>query len=105
MFYTSCDGVCPMLAFTMRRMEAALPVNQRARAQWLMVSFDAKRDTPQRLKDFAQLNQIIVRSGNSRGLRKRAFASWPPCSVFATANCRGGAFSHSSVILWPMNRE
>ena len=46
MFYTSCNGVCPLLAFSMRRTVAALPPGQRDTLQVLMVSFDPKRDSP-----------------------------------------------------------
>lgn len=58
MFYTSCDGVCPMLAFAMRRIVTALPEKERGGLQMLMVSFDPKRDSPEALQAFAKLHQL-----------------------------------------------
>lgn len=98
MFYTSCDGVCPMLAFTMRRVVAALPTEQRARLQALMVSFDPERDSPQALQAFAKLHQLdsaqwlLARAdeGDVRELAAVLGIRYRPLP--------GGVFSHSAVI-------
>jgi protein SCO1 len=58
MFYASCPGVCPLVAFTMRRMNEALTPEQRANLRMVMVSFDPERDTPAALTEFARLNQL-----------------------------------------------
>jgi len=99
MFYTSCDGVCPMLAFSMRRMEAALAPEQRKRLGILMVSFDPQRDTQQALNKFAKLHKLEDPSW--------VLARTPESSVRELAAVLGiryrplpgGAFSHSTVIL------
>jgi protein SCO1/2 len=99
MFYTSCDGVCPMLAFTLRRMEAALTAKQREGLQWLMVSFDPQRDTPQALSAFAQLNQIdrlhwqLARTGEASVRELAAVLG------IRFRKLPGGAFSHSTVVV------
>jgi protein SCO1/2 len=98
MFYTSCDGVCPMLAFTMRRVLAALPTEQRARVRALMVSFDPERDSPQALQAFAKLHQLdsaqwlLARAdeGDVRELAAVLGIRYRPLP--------GGVFSHSAVI-------
>lgn len=99
MFYTSCNGVCPMIALTMRRMEEALTPAQRLRTQWLMVSFDPQRDTPRALSEFAQLNQIdrpqwmLARTdeANVRNLAAVLGIRYRPLP--------DGDFSHSTVIV------
>jgi protein SCO1/2 len=98
MFYTSCEGVCPMLAFAMRRMEAKLPEAQRARIQWLLVSFDPLRDTPRALSAFSERHRIDRPGWH--------VARTPEASVRELAAVLGvryrqlpdGSFSHSSVI-------
>jgi protein SCO1/2 len=98
MFYTSCDGVCPMLAFTMRRVVAALPAGQRGRVRALMVSFDPERDSPQALQAFAKLHQLdsaqwlLARAdeGDVRELAAVLGIRYRPLP--------GGVFSHSAVI-------
>jgi len=99
MFYSSCQGVCPMLAFTMRRMDETLTPAQRNRLRLSMISFDPERDTPQALSEFAQLNHL----DDTRWLLARA----PDAKVreiAAVLNIRyrplpNGVFSHSAVIL------
>ena len=55
MFYTSCPYVCPLIIDTLKRTQAALSPEQRAKVDVLLVSFDPERDTPQRLHEvFAQ---------------------------------------------------
>ena len=98
LFYTSCDGVCPMLAFTMRRVVAALPTEQRTRVRALMVSFDPERDSPEALQAFAKLHQLdssqwLLARANEGDVRELA----------AVLGVRyrplpGGVFSHSAVI-------
>ena len=55
MFYTTCPYMCPLIIDTVRQSERALDDAQRARLSVLLVSLDAKRDDPGRLK--AQLTQ------------------------------------------------
>jgi protein SCO1/2 len=99
MFYASCDGVCPMIAFSMRRMEAKLTAKERERAQWVMVSFDPEHDTPEALREFAATNQL--------DLARWRLARPDDSSVRNLAAALGvryrklpnGAFSHSTEIV------
>ena len=98
MFYASCDGVCPLLAFTLRRVEAALPASERERLLVLMVSFDPKRDTPEALRAFAKLNQIdranwLLARADENDVRNLAAVLGIRYRELAD-----GVFSHSAVI-------
>jgi protein SCO1/2 len=98
MFYASCDGVCPLLAFTLRRVEAALPVSERDRLLVLMVSFDPTRDTPEALRAFAKLNQIdranwLLARADENDVRNLAAVLGIRYRELAD-----GVFSHSAVI-------
>jgi len=98
MFYTSCDNVCPMIAWQLRRIEQALPEAERARLRVLMVSFDPARDTPEALRKFATAHKadpsrwVVARAEENEvrnlaavlGLRYRELDN--------------GVFNHSSVI-------
>ena len=55
MFYSSCTTVCPMLIGQLKRIDAALPPEARARTRVLLVSLDPQRDTPERLAQLAKL--------------------------------------------------
>lgn len=98
MFYASCPGICPLLAFAMRRIDEALTPEQRANVRMVMVSIDPERDTPAALVEFAQLNRL----DGPRWL----LASTPGPAMRELAAALGvrfrklpdGGFSHSTVI-------
>lgn len=98
MFYASCQGVCPIIAFAMRRMDSALTPAQRANLRLVMVSLDPQRDTPSAMSEFAHLNQL----DEPRWL----LASTPGPAVRELAAALGirfrklpdGSFSHSTLV-------
>ncbi|HWA25528.1 MAG TPA: SCO family protein [Lacunisphaera sp.] len=52
MFFASCGYACPLLAADMAAIRAQLPAEVRARAAFVLVSFDSVRDTPAALKKY-----------------------------------------------------
>lgn len=98
MFYTSCEGVCPLLAFALRRMVAALPEAERARLRVLMVSFDPVCDSPQALREFAELHQIdrpawLLARADAGAIRELAAVLG-----IRYRELPGGLFSHSGAV-------
>ncbi len=53
MFYADCPYACPTLISDMRRLEAKLDAETRDEVRVLLVSFDSKSDTPERLQKLA----------------------------------------------------
>lgn len=53
MVYTHCTHTCPAIVAEMKRLEAALPAEERGRVGFVLVSLDPERDTPEQLKRFA----------------------------------------------------
>lgn len=58
MVYTSCKAACPRLVADMRNIEERLPEMAKKHLKMVFVSIDPKTDTPERLKMFAQENQM-----------------------------------------------
>ncbi len=54
MFYGDCDTACPLLVRSAEEIEQALPPELRSATNFVMVSFDTARDTPERLLAYAQ---------------------------------------------------
>lgn len=54
MFYGDCTTACPLLVRSAEQIEASLPEELRNETQFVMVSFDTERDTPQNLRAYAQ---------------------------------------------------
>lgn len=53
MFYGDCTTACPLLVKSAQDIEAALPADVAAATQFVMVSFDTDRDTPDKLRAYA----------------------------------------------------
>lgn len=58
MFFASCGYACPMLVNDMQRLRAALPAEARAKARFVLVSFDTARDTPAALRAFRETSAL-----------------------------------------------
>lgn len=54
MIFTNCDYACPRILVDLRTIESAIPIEQRDDVQFLLVSMDTKRDTPDVLAAYAQ---------------------------------------------------
>ena len=98
MFYASCAGICPAVAFNMRRMEAALTAEQRQNLRSVMVSFDPANDNEAALGKFARDNKLedprwIVARTPVSSVRELAAAL-----RFRYRALPGGGFSHSTII-------
>lgn len=45
MFFTRCEFSCPVIVANLKQIEAALPPEVRAKTDFLLISFDAERET------------------------------------------------------------
>ena len=99
MFYTSCQYTCPLIVEAMKKNQSTLTENERAHLQMLLVSFDAKRDTPERLK------QVAGQRKTEGPIWKLAHAEPQDVRKLAAAldiqyrELAGGDFSHASTIV------
>ncbi len=50
--YTNCSGTCPMMTASMRRLTPKVPKG--ASVRFVSISVDPARDTPSKLRDYAQ---------------------------------------------------
>ena len=58
MVYASCVHTCPLLVGDMKRLEASLDPARRADVRFVLVSLDPERDTPARLREFAESTRL-----------------------------------------------
>jgi protein SCO1/2 len=58
MFFTRCEFTCPITVSDLQRIEAALPREARERVDFLLVSFDSKRDTAEILRAYRQSRKL-----------------------------------------------
>lgn len=70
MFFANCEYACPILVNDMQRIRQSLPEAVRAQTQFVLVSFDESRDTPEALRAYrerANLDSswVLLRGGAS----------------------------------------
>jgi protein SCO1/2 len=97
MVFTNCRYACPRIITEMKQMESRVPADRRDRVGFVLVSFDVDRDTPARLKEFAQEMNMDERwtllHGDEQEVRE--------LSVLLGVKYEkqpGGDFAHSSVV-------
>src|SRR5690349_18632999 len=58
MFFTNCEHSCPFIVNDMKAIEKALPPAIRGKVDFLLVSIDPDRDTPEALRAFRDKHQL-----------------------------------------------
>lgn len=97
MFFARCEYACPMLVNDMRKLRASLPETVRARARFVLVTFDPERDTVEMLRTYREAQGL-----DERWVLLRA----PAADVQTLAMLLGvqykrdarGQFAHSNVV-------
>jgi protein SCO1/2 len=98
MFFSNCEYACPILVNEMKKVEAKLPKDILAKVDFLLVSFDTKRDTPEalaayRLKERLAVGRWTLLRGDNDDVRELAAL----LGVNYAADSRG-QFAHSNII-------
>ena len=98
MFFTHCEYACPILVNDMKKLEAGLPAEVRAKTDFLLVSFDTKRDTPEALAAFRKKEKLPAATwtllrGGADDVRELAAL----LGINYTPDARG-QFAHSNLI-------
>ena len=98
LFFSHCEYACPILVNEMKKLETALPKDVLAKTDFLLVSFDTKRDTPEALAAFRKKEKLPFASwtllrGEADDVRE--FAAL--LGVNYAADSRG-QFAHSNLI-------
>ena len=98
MFYGSCATACPVLMGRIGDALAQLPEAARRDARVLLVSFDAARDTPARLRELAAAHHLDDRwtLASASDADARALAAMLGIRYRAVA---GGQFFHTTAIV------
>ena len=97
MFFTNCAYACPLTVSDMRRIRETLPTPVRAKARFVLVSFDTERDTPDVLRAYRGHNGLgegwILASGRAEDVREIAMV----LGVKYVRDSRG-QYAHSNLI-------
>lgn len=69
MIFTHCPSACPRIVADIKNIESALSEDERKQVQFLLISMDPERDTPERMRQFAADHRLndsweMIRAGN-----------------------------------------
>ena len=98
MFYSGCKAMCPLLITRLQGIEAALPKEARDSTQFLLISFDPERDTPQNLTALATAHAIDTTHWS---LTRTSASSVQEIAAVLDIRYRrlpNGEFAHSSIV-------
>jgi protein SCO1 len=98
MFFASCTYACPILVEDMRRMNKEIPVEKQDDYKLVLISIDHERDTPARLKEFADRqgldkNKWTLLTGSEESILELA-----ALIGFKYKKESDGQYSHSNII-------
>ena len=60
LFFTNCQHSCPLIVKDMKAIEKGLPANVRGKVDFLLVSIDPERDTPEALRAFREKYELPI---------------------------------------------
>lgn len=97
LFFASCGYACPLTVTDMLAIQASLPADLRARAAFVLVSFDTERDTTAVLAQYREQRQLdgnwIILRGTDDAVRELAALVGVKYKREAD-----GSFAHSNVV-------
>jgi protein SCO1 len=94
MFYAHCPGVCPMTLGMLRRIDARLSEGQRSQLNFVLLSLDPARDSPDELRKIGQGPRWLV--GRTSEADARSFAS---AAHIQYRNLSDGSIDHSTALI------
>ncbi|MEW5849453.1 MAG: SCO family protein [Myxococcota bacterium] len=98
MFYGTCPHACPAIIASLKRIEAKLDPETRARARFLLVSFDAERDDPVMLRGLMESHKLDRARWRMAAADARAAQEIAAVLGVRFKKHPDGSFTHTSVI-------
>jgi protein SCO1/2 len=98
MFFASCTYACPILVNDMKNIEKEIPENQLSSYKFVLVSIDPDRDTPEKLKKFAEEKNLDKKRWTLLTGSKDNIIELAALTGFKYKKDNDGGFSHSNLI-------
>ena len=97
MFFATCEYACPVLVHDMKKVQAALPEDARAKIGFVLVSFDSERDTPAALAEYRKIHELPANWTLLRGTPDDVLELAALLGVKFKKDARG-QFAHSNLL-------
>lgn len=98
MIFANCTYACPILVNDMRRIEERLSKEELKNVQFTLFTIDPERDTPEKLKEFAQNQNLNLSRWQLLTSSKSDIADLAALMGFRYKRENDGSYSHSNII-------
>lgn len=98
MIFANCTYACPILVNDMRRIEERLSKEELKNVQFTLFTIDPERDTPEKLKEFAQNQNLNLSRWQLLTSSKSDIADLAALMGFRYKKENDGSYSHSNII-------
>jgi protein SCO1/2 len=98
MIFANCTYACPILANDMRRIASELNKDELKDVQFTLISIDPERDTPERLMQFAQDQNLNLAHFQLLTGKRSDIDDLAALTGFRYKKEPDGSFSHSNII-------
>lgn len=98
MFFASCNYACPILVYDMKKIESKLSPEELKDYQFVLVSIDPERDTPQALNEYAKKFNLDTNRWSLLTGDKDDVLELAAVLGFKYKQEEDGQFSHSNLI-------
>lgn len=98
MFFASCTYACPILVNDMKKIENEIPEKELSLYKFVLVSIDPDRDTPEKLRKFAEEKNLDTKRWILLTGSKDDIIELAALTGFKYKKDSGGGFSHSNLI-------
>lgn len=95
MVFTTCTYACPLIVNDMKKIESQLKRND---VNFLLISIDPKRDTPEALKKYAENNKLDLKKWKLLTADENSVNELAAVLGFKYKQEPDGSFSHSNII-------
>jgi protein SCO1 len=98
MFFASCTYACPIIVNDIKKIEESFSKNQLKNTEFLLISIDPERDTPEVLKDFADRYNLDSKRWTLVTGTKDGIDELAAVTGFKYKKEPDGSYSHSNII-------
>lgn len=98
MIFANCSYACPILVNDMRKIESALSKDELRNVQFTLISIDPERDTPKRLKQFAEDQNLNLARWKLLTGSRSDIDDFAVLLGFRYKKENDGSYSHSNII-------
>lgn len=98
MIFTSCTYACPIIVNDIKKIEAGIPKQNLDKVNFLLVSIDPERDTPEALMLFAKKQKLNMSRWKLLTADDSSVSELAAVMGFKYKKEKDGSFSHSNII-------